>query len=96
MLVEDFNGKDLETCLSNFLSEINAKDIVNKSTPYKSVENPSCIDFALTNSPFNFQNTVTIITGLPGFHKMVITVLKTALAKLLPKKVIYRQHKNFK
>ena len=42
---------------------------------FKSVENRSCIDLATTVS-------------LSDFHKMVITVLKTAFAKLVPKKVM--------
>ena len=95
MLVEDFNAEDSETYLSNFLLEINAKNIVNNYTCHKSVENPSCIDFVIKNIPLSFQNTVTITTGLSDFYKMVITVLRTAFAKLIPKKVIYRDYKNF-
>ena len=41
------------------------------------------------------QNTVSITPGLSDFQKMVITVLKTAFAKLVPKNVIYRDYENF-
>ena len=49
----------------------------------------------------SFQNKNTLTTGLSDFHKMVITVycllitvLKTAIAILIPKKMIYKDCKN--
>ena len=95
ILVRGFNAEDSETCLSNFLFEINAKNIVNNYTCYKSVENANCTDLAITITPLSFQNTVAITTYLSDFHEMVITILKTAFAKLVPKRVIYRDYKNF-
>ena len=53
------------------------------------------MDLVIAISPMNFQNTVTITDGLSDFFKMVITVLKTAFAKLIPKKVIYMDYKIF-
>ena len=53
------------------------------------------MDLVIAISPMNFQNTVTITTGLSDFFKMVITVLKTAFVKLIPKKVIYMDYKIF-
>ena len=94
MLVWDFNA-EAETCLSNFLSEINAKSIINNYTCYKSVENHSCIDLVITNSPLDFQNMVTITTGLSDFLKMLIIVLKRGFAKLVLKKIMHRDYKNF-
>ena len=38
---------------------------------------------------------VTITTGLSDFHKMLIIVLKTGFAKLVLKKIMYRDYKNF-
>ena len=97
MLVGYFNAYDSETCLSNFLFELSAKNIVDNYTWYKGVENPSCIGFVITNSPLRFQNTVTITKGLSEFHKitLLIIVLKTMFAKLIPRNVIYRDYKNF-
>ena len=62
---------------------------------FKSIENPSCNDLYLTNSPLSFQNTTTISTGLSDFHKMTVTVLKTTFKKIRPKKVTYRDYKKF-
>ena len=53
------------------------------------------MDLVITISPMSFQNTVTTTAGLSDFFEMVITVLKTAFAKLIPKKVIYVDYKNF-
>ena len=55
-VIEDFNAEDSETCLSNFLFELNAivnKTVVNNYTYCKSVKNPSCIDLGITNSPMS-------------------------------------------
>ena len=73
MLVGDFHA---ETCTLIVLFEINSKNIVNNYTCQKSVENPSCIDIVIKNSPLSFQNTVAAKIGFFDFHKMVITVLK--------------------
>ena len=76
MLVGDFNVENSETCTLIFLFEINSRNIVNNYTCHKSVENPSCIDIVIKNSPLSFQNTVAAKIGFFDFHKMVITVLK--------------------
>ena len=41
----------------------------------------------------SFQNTSTITTGLSGFDKIVITVLKTTFAKSEAKVITYRDCK---
>ena len=40
------------------------------------MNNPSCIDLVITNSPNSFQSTSTFCTGLSDFDKLVVTVLK--------------------
>ena len=95
LLIGDFNAEDSEPCLSRFLYEHNSKNLVKDKTCFKSLENPSCIDLFLTNSPLSFQNTVTMSTGLSDCHKMVITVLKSTFAKTKPKEIIYRDYKKF-
>ena len=76
MLVGDFNTGELEPCLSQFMFEMNAKNIVKGPTCFKSLSNRSCIDIVITNSSSNFQNKKAISTGLPDFHKMVVSPLK--------------------
>ena len=48
----------------------------------KILQNASCIDFILTNSPYSFKNSCVIETGLSYFHKMTVTVMKTTYEKL--------------
>ena len=72
-----------------------AKNIVTELICYKSLSNPSSIDLVITNSFLSFQNTKAISTGLPDFHKMVITVLKRTFQRSSPKELVYRDYKNF-
>ena len=95
MLVGDFNAEESEPCLSQFLFEMNAKNIVKEPTCFKSLSNPSCIDLVITNSFSNFQNTKAISTGLSDFHKMVVSVLKHNFHRSTPKELVYRDYKNF-
>ena len=44
LLIGDFNAEDTEPCLSEFLYEHNAENIVKDKTCFKSLNNPSCID----------------------------------------------------
>ena len=95
MLIGDFNAEESEPCLSQFLFEMNAKNIVKETTCYKSLSNPSFIDLVITNSSSSFQNTNAISTGLSDFHKMVITVLKQTFQRSSPNELVYRDYKNF-
>ena len=72
MLVGDFNAEGSEPYLSQFLFEMNTKDIVKKPTCFKSLNNPYCIDLVITNRSSNFQNMKAMSTGLSDFHKMVV------------------------
>ena len=95
LLPGDFNLEEEQQILKDFLFEYNAKNLVKEKTCFKSIDNPSCVDLLLTNSPCNFQNTTTISTGLSDFHKMAITVMKTTSPKAKPKIIHYRDYKNF-
>ena len=95
LLIGDFNAEDTEPCLSQFLLECDAKNIVSEKTCFKSKGNPSCIDLFIINPPNSFQNTSTITTGLSYFHKMVITVLKVTFTKSNSKVITYRDVKVF-
>ena len=94
MFIRDVSIEDSETRLLNFLFEINAENIVNNYTCYKSIENSSFMDPIIRNSPLSFQNTVTITTDPSQFHKILISVLKKCLQNLLLRKS-YTDYKNF-
>ena len=90
MLVGDFNAEESEPCLSQFLFEMNTKNIVKKPTCFKSLTNPSCIDLFITNISSNFQNMKAILKGLSDFHEMVVSVLKHTFHRSAPKELVYR------
>ena len=77
--------------LLEFCDAFNLTSIVKEPTCYKNPLHPTHIDVILTNRSKNFQNTTTIETGLSDYHKMVITCLKSHLAKL----IYYRNYKKF-
>ena len=95
LLAGDFNSEDSEVALYTFLEKYDAKNIVKDKTCYKSLQNPSCIDLFISNSPKSFMKTITICTGLSDFHKMVITVLKSSFKKAPPREISYRDYKIF-
>ena len=95
MLVGDFNAEESESCLSQFLYEYNAKNIVKENTCFKNALNPSCIDLFITNSPLSFQNTIAVSNGFSDFHKMVITVMKMSFKKHSPIERHCRDYKSF-
>ena len=66
--------------LAQFLLIIsyNAVNIIMK----RHMNNPSCIDLIINNSPNSFQNTSTFCTGLSDFHKLVVTILKMSFRKM--------------
>ena len=95
LLAGDFNMDSEEEVLEEFLFEQDLKNLVKEPTCFKNVDNPSCIDVFLTNTPHSFQHTTTVETGLSDFHKMAISVLKTTYPKAQPKIIYYRDYKHF-
>ena len=69
--------------------------MINQPTCYKNPGKPTCIDLILANSPRSFQNSCVIQTGLPDFHKMIVTVMKTSYRKFEPRFINYRDYKSF-
>ena len=69
--------------------------MINKPTCYKNPDKPSCTDLILTNCPGSFQNSCVIETGLPDFHMMIVTVMKTSYRKIEPRVINYRDYKSF-
>ena len=95
LLAGDFNIEETNDFMEDFLFEHSVTNLVKEPTCFKSLDNPSCIDLFLTNSPQSFLKTSTITTGLSDFHRMVVTVMKTTFPKAEPKIVYYRDYKKF-
>ena len=91
----DFNATIKETPVKDFCDFYNLRNLINVPTCFKNYNYPTCIDLILTNRARSFQNSCTIETGLPDFHKMIVTVMKTTFRKLPPKVIYYRDFRNF-
>ena len=95
LLVGDSNAQIGEkTCLDTFLYQHELKNVNKEPTRYKNSENPSCIDFILTNNPRSFFKTRTLFTRSSDFHKLVFSVFKTTFFKSKPKEITYRSYMN--
>ena len=81
--------------MNDFCENYNLSSLIRESTCCKNPENPSCIDLSLTNSPNIFQNFSVVETGLPDFHRMIFTVMKTSFYRLPPKIRHYRDCSNY-
>ena len=70
---------------SIILAEINDKcrndffesHLIRELNCYKNLENPSCIDLFLTNSPNSFQSVSVVETGLSDYYGMTVTAMET-------------------
>ena len=95
LLAGDFNTEMSNNHMIDFLSDMQAVNLVKDSTCFKNVKNPTSIDVFLTNCPRSFQNTNSLCTGISDFHNLIVTVFKTAIPKCKPKILNYRSFKNF-
>ena len=95
IMIGDFNSDVNQSCMKAFFESYNLSSLIKEPTCYKNPQNPSCIDLILTNSPYSFQNSCVIETGLSDFDKMTVTVTKTSYEKLKPRIISYRDYKNF-
>ena len=95
MLLKDPIIESWNPVLKDFCNVHNLFSLVKEPTCTKNPYNPSSTDTFLTNCPRSFQRTVTIETGIPDFHEMVITVLKVFWKKQKPKIIQYSGYKNF-
>ena len=95
LLVGDFIVERGETCLDTFLYQNQLKNVNKELICYKNSENPSWIDFILTNNPRSFSKTSSLFTGLSDVHNLVLFVFKTIFCKSKPKEITNRNFKIF-
>ena len=95
ILMGDFNCDPADLEVIEFCELFKLKSLIDEPPCFKSLTNPTCIDLILTNRKRSFQNTCIVETGLSGFHKMTLTVLKTFFKKSPPKLIFYRDYKNY-
>ena len=83
-----------EPLMKEFIENYCLYNLINKPTCFKSKMGTN-IDLILTNKKSSFQFSDTFETGLSDCHSLVHTTFKSTFYKLPPKKVTYRNFKNF-
>ena len=58
--------------MKTFCESYTLSSLIKELTCYENPQNPSCIDLILTNSPYSFQNSCVIETGLSDFYMMTL------------------------
>ena len=71
--------------VKDFCNLFKLKNLIKFPKCFKNLDNPKTTDLILTNSVCSFQNSCSIEIGLPDFHRMTVTVLKSYLEKKQPK-----------
>ena len=70
ILLGDIDSEQTESAVRDFCEIYSCKNLIKDNTCFKNPLKPSCIDLIITNRPRSFQNSVTVETGFPDFHKM--------------------------
>ena len=91
----DFHAGIKETTMKSFCVSYNLTNFIKQPTCFKNPQKPSYIDLILTNMPKSFQTTYIIVTGLPDFHRLTVSVLKMHFWKLPPRIISYRDFSNY-
>ena len=91
MIAGDFNAQVNDIKLDTFCSTWSLKSLGKEPICFKNPNNPSCIDFFLTNTTRSFQETQVFMTGLSDFHKLVVTILKSTFPTSPPKIIASRR-----
>ena len=95
LIIGDFNVEAKDSAISVFSDNYDLKSPIKEPTCYKNPNKSFWIDIILTNKPQRFEHSCVIGTGLPDFHKMTVTVMKTSCKKLQMRVVSYRKYKYF-
>ena len=95
ILMGDLNSEIDEERMNIFCNTYCFKCLVKEPTCFKNIYNPSCIDLILTNKSLCFQHTTVIETGLSGFHRLTVTMMKSTFQKKKPNFLNYRKDKFF-
>ena len=88
-----FNMDLSHTQFSAFMKHYNYYCLIKNNACFKS--DRSCIDLMLTNRKYCFKNTSSFETGISDHYRRIYSMLKTAFEKEEPKRVTYRNYKQF-
>ena len=76
ILIGDFNPSSENRHLDAVIQAYNLNNLIKKPKYFRS-NNPSCIELILNNTKNLFKLSNTFETGLPDYHKLGSTILKS-------------------
>ena len=94
MVLGDFNLEPSDIALVSLIQDHGLYNMIKHPTCLKSSKG-SCIDLIFTIRKHSFMHSKSFETGFSDHHHMIYIILKTTYIKLPPKKVIYRNYKNW-
>ena len=89
ILIGEFNAEISHSHMDSFCAIYHLKSLIKKPTCYKNPKKPTCIGLILTDSPRQFQVTLTLETDLSDFHKMAVAAFKSEFPHWKPKMISY-------
>ena len=95
LILGDINVGIEEQLTKAFCDKYNLASLIKQPKCYKNLNNPTCIDWILSNTPRSFQSTCLIETRLSNFHLMTLTVMKKSFRKELSKEVFVNNDEGF-
>ena len=95
ILPGDFKAEVLETKNGKCFRHTWIGEFNPWKTCFKSSTNPTCVDLVLSNSRNSFKDSTVISADMSDSHEMIVTVLKTTIAKGKPRQILYRDYKHF-
>ncbi len=94
IVIGDFNMEPNDSNMVTLTRDHNLYNLIKGKTCFKS-QHGRCIDLILTNKKHSFMKSQSFETGFSDHHHLIYTILKSTFTKVSPKKVVYREYKNF-
>ena len=94
MVLRDFNLEPGDITLSSLIQDHDLHNMIKHPTCFQS-SNVRCIDLIFTSRKHSLMHSKSFETGFSHHHHMIYTILKITFIKFPPKKVAYRDYKNW-
>ena len=94
LVIGDFNMITSNPILSSYIENNGMHSLLKTPTCFKSWPG-RCIDLTLTNMQHSFMQSQSFETGFSDCHHLLYTILKIRHTKLPPKRIQFRNYRNF-
>ena len=94
LVIGNFSMVTSNPILSSYIENSGLYSLLETPTCFKS-RLGRCFDLMLTNMKYSFMQSQSFETGFSDFHHLVHTILKVQHKKLPPKRIQFRDYRNF-